>query len=120
MNRVVALLLICLGLAACSRHDVHTTHSELVIAQQHEPQSLNPALENGTSSMELGLLIFQYLVKFDDGGRMIGDAAIEPPTLRNGGISRDGLTITYHLRPGLRFADGKPLTAADCVWSIQA
>ncbi|HEY3674370.1 MAG TPA: peptide ABC transporter substrate-binding protein [Candidatus Tumulicola sp.] len=120
MKRVLALLLTAAILTACSRPSAHHTRAELSIAQQHEPMSLNPALENGTSSMELGLLLFQYLVKFDDRGRLIGDAAVEPPTVRNGGISRDGLTITYHLRNGLRFADGKPLTAADCVWSIRA
>jgi peptide/nickel transport system substrate-binding protein len=118
VKRLLSLLLIAIALTACSR--THRARTELSIAQQHEPMSLNPALENGTSSMELGLLLFQYLVKFDDRGRLIGDAALEPPTLHNGGISRDGLTITYRLRSGLRFADGKPLTADDCVWSIQA
>jgi peptide/nickel transport system substrate-binding protein len=92
----------------------------LVIVQQREPASLNPALENGVSSTEWGELFFQYLVKFDDRGRLIGDAAIAAPSLENGGISRDGLTIVYRLRKGLRFADGVPLTAADCVWSIDA
>ncbi len=92
----------------------------LIIAQQREPNSLNPALENGTASAEWGELLFQYLVKYDDRGRLIGDAAASVPTLANGGISRDGLTITYHLRRGLRFADGAPLTARDCAWSIDA
>ncbi|HEY0613040.1 MAG TPA: peptide ABC transporter substrate-binding protein [Candidatus Elarobacter sp.] len=92
----------------------------LVVAQQREPGSLNPALENGTSSTEWGELIFQYLVKYDDRGTLIGDAATEVPSLRNGGISRDGLTITYHLRRGLRFSDGTPLTAHDCVYSVDA
>jgi peptide/nickel transport system substrate-binding protein len=92
----------------------------LIVAQQREPSSLNPALENGTSSSEWGLLLFAYLVKYDDRGQLIGDAATEVPTLRNGGISRDGLTITYHLRRGLRFADGAALTAKDCAWSIDA
>jgi peptide/nickel transport system substrate-binding protein len=90
------------------------------VAQQREPSSLNPALENGTSSTEWGELLFQYLVKYDDRGRLVGDAATEAPTLRNGGISRDGLTITYHLRRGLRFADGVPLTARDCAYSVDA
>jgi len=92
----------------------------LVIVQQREPASLNPALENGVSSTEWGELFFQYLVRFDDRGRLIGDAAVAAPSLENGGISRDGLTIVYRLRKGLRFADGVPLTAADCVWSIDA
>jgi peptide/nickel transport system substrate-binding protein len=90
------------------------------VAQQREPASLNPALENGVSSTEWGELLFQYLVKYDDRGRLIGDAAVDVPTLQNGGISRDGLTITYHLRRGLRFADGVPLTAKDCAYSIDA
>jgi peptide/nickel transport system substrate-binding protein len=90
------------------------------VAQQREPASLNPALENGVSSTEWGELLFQYLVKYDDRGRLIGDAAAAVPSLQNGGISRDGLTITYHLRHGLRFADGAPLTARDCAYSVDA
>jgi peptide/nickel transport system substrate-binding protein len=97
-----------------------TTAGTLVVAQQREPGSLNPALENGTSSTEWGELLFQYLVKYDDRGRLIGDAATDVPSTANGGISRDGLTITYHLRHGLRFADGEPLTAKDAVYSIDA
>jgi peptide/nickel transport system substrate-binding protein len=107
--------------AGCTRAgsgvvDRHT----LTIVQQREPVSLNPALENGTSSAEWGLLLFSYLVKFDDRGQLVGDAATQVPTLANGGISKDGLTLTYHLRAGLRFSDGVPVTVRDCVWSIHA
>ena len=108
--------------AACS-HGANAPAARagtLVIAQQREPATLNPALENGAASTEIGELLFQYLVKYDDRGRLVGDAATAVPTLRNGGVSRDGLTITYHLRPHLRFADGTPLTARDCAWSIDA
>ncbi|MDQ2663930.1 MAG: peptide ABC transporter substrate-binding protein [Candidatus Eremiobacteraeota bacterium] len=90
------------------------------VTQQREPRSLNPALENGQSSTEWGLLLFSYMVKYNAAGNLVGDAASKVPTLDNGGISKDGLTVTYHLRHGLRFADGKPLTAEDCVWSIRA
>ena len=82
--------------------------------------SLNPALENGQSATEWGSLLFSYLVKYDDKDRLIGDVAATVPSLQNGGISADGMTITYHLRKGVRFADGTPLTARDCVWSINA
>ncbi|HEY5426108.1 MAG TPA: ABC transporter substrate-binding protein, partial [Candidatus Tumulicola sp.] len=122
MNRLLALGLILASVTACSRagQTTRAPTTSLTLAQQREPMSLNPALENGTSSTELGLLLFQYLVKFDDRGRLIGDAATSVPTPANGGVSPDGLTISYHLRRGLRFADGTPLTARDCVWSIQA
>ncbi|MEO9262453.1 MAG: peptide ABC transporter substrate-binding protein, partial [Candidatus Baltobacteraceae bacterium] len=39
---------------------------------------------------------------------------------RNGGISRNGRLITYHLRRGVRFADGKELTSADVTFTYRA
>lgn len=120
--RQIAAAACALALAACSRaHSGQTAGGTTVrIVQQWEPQSLNPALENGGSAAEWGQLLFSYLVNFNASGVMIGDVALQVPSMQNGGISRDGLTITYHLRPGVRFADGAPLTARDCVWSIQA
>ncbi|MGA8534293.1 MAG: peptide ABC transporter substrate-binding protein [Candidatus Tumulicola sp.] len=106
------------NLAACTR--APSTDYPFAVAQQWEPQSLNPALENGTSSTEWSMLIFSYLVKYDDRGRLVPDVATEIPTLRNGGISADGKTVVYHIRKGIRFADGVALTAADCAWSIEA
>ena len=32
--------------------------------------------------------------------------------------SKDGMTWTYYLRPGLEWSDGKPLTAHDVVWTM--
>ncbi len=94
--------------------------STLVIAQQREPMSLNPSLENGQSQTQWGELLFSFLVKYDNHGQLVPDAATAVPTLANGGISADGRTVTYHLRKNIRFADGVPLTASDCVWSINA
>jgi peptide/nickel transport system substrate-binding protein len=108
------------GCASLSANRPSADSDSLAIAQQREPTSLNPALENGVSSTEWGELFFQYLVKYDVRGKLVGDAAVEPPSLGNGGISQDGLTLVYRLRKGLRFADGVPLTAQDCVWSIEA
>ena len=110
-----------LALAACStQHSTHYPAGTLIMGQQQEPISLNPALENGQRSTQWGELLFSYLVKYDDQGRLVGDVALQVPTLQNGGISRDGRTIVYHLRHDVRFADGVALTARDCVWSIDA
>ncbi len=118
--RVAGFLATLLLLGACTQHAANNAPGTLSIAQQREPMSLNPALENGQSSTEWGFLLFSYLVKYDDRGRLVGDVALQAPTLQNGGISKDGRTVTYHLRRGVRFADGSPLTARDCVWSIDA
>ena len=115
------LLAFVLALAACtSTHNAGGNAPAFQIAQQREPASLNPALENGQSSTEWGFLLFSYLVKYDASGKLIGDVATQVPSIENGGISPDGMTVTYHLRKGARFADGTPLTARDCVWTINA
>jgi peptide/nickel transport system substrate-binding protein len=116
------LLAAALLLAACSgpQSAAPGPGNSLAIAQQREPMSLNPALENGQSATEWGELLFSFLVKYNDKSQLVGDVATQVPSLQNGGISADGKTITYHLRSGVRFADGTPLTARDCVWSIDA
>jgi peptide/nickel transport system substrate-binding protein len=121
--RYRSLAALLLALAGCTQPATQggaIPAASLAIAQQREPMSLNPALENGQSATEWGLLLFSYLVKYDNAGKLVGDVATEVPTLRNGGITADGKTVTYHLRKGVRFADGTPLTARDCVWSINA
>ncbi|HET8631409.1 MAG TPA: ABC transporter substrate-binding protein, partial [Thermomicrobiales bacterium] len=45
------------------------------------------------------------------------DLATEVPTQQNGGISADGLTYTFKLRPGIKWSDGQPLTAKDVVFT---
>jgi serine/threonine protein kinase len=40
-------------------------------------------------------------------------AATVVPTVKNGGISEDATTWTFHLRPGLVWSDGKPYDARD-------
>ena len=59
--------------------------STLVIAQQREPRSLNPALENGQSQTEWGELLFSFLVKYDDHAQLVPDVATKVPSLANGG-----------------------------------
>ncbi len=117
--RSLAVALIFLALAACT-HRYVPQPGEFVIVQQREPASLNPELENGTSSMEWGQLLFSYLVTWNDKGQLVGDVATAVPAYANGGISKDGRTIVYHLRRGVRFSDGSPLTADDCVYTIRA
>ena len=92
----------------------------LVVGETTEPASLNPLLLEGTVSAMVGGLIYSYLVTYDAGGHLVPDAASAVPTLANGGISRDGLRVTYHLRRGIRWHDGVPLTARDCSFTFSA
>lgn len=60
-----------------------------------------------------------YLTRIGSHRGLVSELASEVPSLANGGISRDGKTIVYHLRRNLRWSDGTPLTAADVVFTTR-
>ncbi|MDE2483167.1 MAG: peptide ABC transporter substrate-binding protein [bacterium] len=128
MRVLCAIFAGVLLLAGCSR-EVHglaggrhpwTIPHVLRIADIAEPDSLNPYLSQMDISYDLSSLVYSYLLVSDDRGRLVGDLATEVPTLRNGGISADGRTYTYHLRHGVRWHDGAAFTARDVVASWRA
>ncbi|HZT12307.1 MAG TPA: peptide ABC transporter substrate-binding protein, partial [Candidatus Baltobacteraceae bacterium] len=69
---------------------------------------------------EADAMLFSYLLRYDADGDFIPDLALQVPTYRNGGITRDGKTITFHLRRGARWSDGQPVTAADWMFTYRA
>lgn len=82
--------------------------------------NLNTVLSGGGSSTYLSYLWGAYLFVADDQSRLHPELAMVIPTIDNGGISRDGLTITYHLRHGVRWQDGRPFDARDVVFTWRA
>ncbi|GAC1301079.1 MAG: peptide-binding protein [Vulcanimicrobiaceae bacterium] len=82
-----------------------------------EPDTLNPVLSQMSFSTDVFQLVFDGLIRFDDRGRPIPDLAREVPTLANGGIAKDGRTLTYHLMPTAKWHDGVPVTARDVVFT---
>src|SRR5579862_90856 len=105
--------------ASGERHPWTAPH-ELRIVDLTQPDRLNPYLSQMDISYMFSSLVYSFLVVADDRGQLVGDLAVEAPTLRNGGISKDGRTVTYHLRQGVKWHDGKPFTSADVVASWKA
>ena len=103
--------------AAVSIAHPWTTHGVLRIGVFRDIDSINPLLSGQTATSDIAQLIFSGLLGYDDRGNLIPDVALAVPTLANGGINADGTTITYHLRHGVVFSDGVPLTAADVVYT---
>ncbi len=94
---------------------------ELRVATQRSPNTLNPILSAFTTEGFINRLTFDNLITTDAGGtHLIPVLASEVPTQANGGISRDGLTITYHLRSNVRWQDGVPFSSKDVKFSWQA
>lgn len=63
-------------------------------------------------------LIFSKFVKYDYHFQLVPDLITVIPTVQNGGISPDHLVYTYHLRSGVRWHDGQPLTSRDVRFSF--
>ncbi|HWR28327.1 MAG TPA: peptide ABC transporter substrate-binding protein [Negativicutes bacterium] len=78
-----------------------------------EPETWNPLLSELMAVQEVGRLVFSGLLLQNDKGAWIPDLASEVPTVANGGISSDGLTVTYRLKPDLKWQDGQPISAKD-------
>jgi peptide/nickel transport system substrate-binding protein len=124
-----AALAVCLiVLAACTkigapagggRHP-WTQPDTLRIATSTAPNTLNPILSTEEAEVQFEALVFDPLVTVDEHGRDVPVLASAVPSLENGGISRDGLTITYHLRHGVRWQDGAPFTSRDVAFSYHA
>jgi peptide/nickel transport system substrate-binding protein len=92
----------------------------LRIAIATDLKTLNPLLNSDTADVFVDRLMFEPLLTADPKGNPLPMLAAQVPTLENGGISRDGLTITYHLRRGVKWTDGVPVTSRDVKWSWQA
>jgi peptide/nickel transport system substrate-binding protein len=108
-------------LASCARAGLRPlSGNQLTIAQIQEPRSLNPLFLDGYVTGEINGLVFSYLTQYDTHGRIVPQVAAVVPTQKNGGISPDGLTITYRLRRDVRWQDGVPLTARDVVFTFDA
>ncbi|MDE3111865.1 MAG: peptide ABC transporter substrate-binding protein [Chloroflexota bacterium] len=89
----------------------------LVMAIWQEPANLMPHYANQTVQSVVLDAIVEGLVKTAANGDYVPVLAKELPTVGNGGVkvSADGKTmdVTYHLRPGIKWSDGQPLTSAD-------
>lgn len=124
MRRVTALLAaVTLLFSGCSKGAGGGTggaNAVLRVASYAEPTSLNPLLASNTAENFIASLAFDLLVTLDDSGREVPDLAATVPTLQNRGISKDGLTITYHLRHNVKWQDGVPFTSADVKFTWQA
>jgi peptide/nickel transport system substrate-binding protein len=121
---VVALLLAfaSAGLAGCSKGATQTpgANDRLHITLPINPTQLNPILPQNTIENFVDGLMFNLLVTQDLHHHQVPDLATIVPTLANGGISKDGLTITYHLRHGVSWHDGAPFTSNDVKFTWRA
>lgn len=139
MKRIVSLalaIMMCLSLVACggsssagniSDLSSATTATEAAVATapaadvaqemtfvlSDEPDGIDPTVTNNSFAMYVLVNCFEGLVTYDASGSIV------PGCAESWDISEDGTVYTFHLRDGLKWSDGTPLTAGDFVYSIQ-
>jgi peptide/nickel transport system substrate-binding protein len=127
VKRVLALAALAGLLGGCSKVSEGTggEHSWTVpgilrVAIQDEPKNLNPLLTSNTTDVFIARFMFLPLIQPDDKGVQQALLTTEVPSTTNGGISSDGLSITYRLRKDVKWSDGVPFTSKDVKWTSQA
>lgn len=101
----------CSGTALPGR--LHPEENVLRIAVPSDPRSLDPAIAYDVVTWPLVRALFHGLIDYDD------DLNLVPWHARSWTISEDGRTITFKLRPDIRFSNGRPLTSGDFAWSLE-
>lgn len=81
-----------------------------------DPENFNPYVSNDRGASDVHQYIFESLLEIENESpyNLRGLVAIAPPA-----ISEDKLTYTFDLRENVHFADGKPLSADDVLFSIK-
>src|SRR6266850_4766231 len=78
---------------------------------------LNPHFAVGTKDQEGSRIFYEPLAGWDSEGNLVPVLAEEIPDIENGGLSRDGMTVTWKLKKNVKWHDGKPFTADDVIFN---
>lgn len=121
--RPLLLLLICLLLPGCDRQETPPTAAggkalpaygdTIIMGSIGDASNLLPVLASDSASSDINGMVYNGLVRYDQ------DLQIEGELAESWEISEDNLTITFHLRRGVKWHDGAPFTADDVLFTYQ-
>src|ERR1700744_433250 len=112
LRQITALATVMFGLAAACQAPPKGP-GELAWAIRYDPKTFDPAKVDEQVSEEVRFLTGGVLIRLNQRTQQP-----EPELAASWNLSPDGRTISFRLRPGLRFSDGSPLTSRDVAWSL--
>ena len=124
MMRFLVLLSLLFIMTACTTNDqpsgleapvdkVPVFGDTFIEGSIGDASTLLPILASDSASSEINGLVYSGLVRYDGELKIVGELA------ESWEISEDNLTITFHLRKGVKWHDGAPLTSADVLFTYQ-
>ena len=105
------LILFVVVLSGCSRS--HPDQHAVTVIIESSPANLDPRIGTDAFSERIDELLFDSLVRKDEHFDL-------RPWVADRWEIPDSLTYVFHLHPGIRFHDGRPLTAKDVKWTIDS
>ncbi len=87
--------------------------NKVVVVVPQDPDYLDPHLAAAAGTYEMMFNVYEGLLK------PAPDGSLLPALAERYSVSEDGLTYTFSLRPGVKFHNGKPVTAADVKYSLE-
>ena len=100
------------GITGSARAETPTKGGTLVLAQYPEPPTLTSALTTAGPTQSISAKLFDGLLRYGP------DLAPQPGLATHWDVSADYLSITFKLRPGVRWHDGTPFTSDDVAFSL--
>lgn len=125
MTHRVIISLLCGALVACGadsgRQNNQTfaqitpaqTGGTLISAMPSDPSSMIGMVAGESASLAIGAYLFNSLLKYNQNLDLAGELA------ESWQVAADNKTITFKLKSGLQWADGKPLTSEDVLFTWQ-
>ena len=83
------------------------------------PTLLNPHFANGTKDQDASRIFYEPLAGFDPDGNLTPILAAEAPSVGAGTLAKDLTSVTWRLKKGVVWHDGKPFTADDVVFTYE-
>ena len=119
----LSLLVLIVSLLGCGESSSRSTTPPpkvVTITFTQEPDNLNPLYTTmWFSAVTREFWLRTALIAWNDQHEAVPEIATALPTPSNGGVSADGLTLTYTLRQDATWSDGTPITAQDYVFTYQ-
>ena len=125
----MVLLVASLGLSACEdKSSVHQTaaNKELITDEDTETIDYLTVVDDEPDTMDfqctsiyytVALTVFNRLVEMETGPD--GEVQIVPALAKSWEVSEDGLNYVFHLRDGVMFSNGSPLTTSDVRYTFE-
>jgi peptide/nickel transport system substrate-binding protein len=78
---------------------------------------LNPHFSVGAKDSEGCRIFYEPLAAWDPDGNLVPGLAAEIPSLEDGGVAADGMSVIWKLKKDVQWHDGRPFTADDVVFN---